>query len=80
MGQTRVKPGSNQGQTIDPLFLAELPDLIKLYDALHAKALEILTVNVDSSREQVAKVISEKKIIWRQNFDGKGRDTKLAQR
>jgi thiol-disulfide isomerase/thioredoxin len=50
---------------------AELPNVLKTYEAYHDKGFEIIGISLDKSQENLAKFITDKKMPWPQYFDGK---------
>ncbi len=53
--------------------VAELPNVIAAYDKYHAEGFEIVGISLDqqNSREKVVKFTQDKKMSWRQIYDGK---------
>jgi thiol-disulfide isomerase/thioredoxin len=60
--------------------MAELPNVLKTYDALHAKGFEIVGISLDEEKDELEKIIKRKKIAWPQYFDGTGWDNRIAKR
>lgn len=60
--------------------MAELPNVLKAYDALKAKGFEIVGISLDEEKSELEKIIKRKKIAWPQYFDGSGWDNKIAKR
>jgi peroxiredoxin len=56
----------------------ELPNVIKTYDAYHAKGFEIIGISLDKDQEKLTSFTQEKKMTWVQYFDGLGWKNKLA--
>lgn len=52
--------------------MKELPEVIKTYEKLHDKGLEIIGISLDEDEDALKKIIKDKKIPWPQYFDGKG--------
>lgn len=52
--------------------MKEMPNVIKAYTKYHDKGFEIIGISFDKSKEKLDKVTKEKKMTWRQYFDGKG--------
>ena len=57
---------------------AELPNVIKTYEAHHKDGFEIIGISLDQDREKLTAFIKEKNMTWPQYFDGKGSQNKLA--
>ncbi len=57
---------------------AELPNVIKTYEAHHAKGFEIIGISLDQDREKLTSFTKEQKMTWAQYFDGLGWKNKLA--
>jgi len=58
--------------------VAELPNVLKAYEANHAKGFEIIGISLDQDEKKLKSFIEEKKMNWQQFFDGKGWGNKLA--
>src|SRR5437867_2156694 len=58
--------------------VAELPNVLKAYEKYHAKGFEILGISLDSDKAKLTGFMESKKMTWRQYFDGKGWQNKLA--
>jgi peroxiredoxin len=58
--------------------VAELPNVLKAYEAHHAKGFEIIGISLDQDEKKLKAFIEEKKMTWVQYFDGKGWGNKLA--
>ena len=56
----------------------ELPNLMKAYEAYHSKGFEIIGISLDQDKQKLANFIKEKKMTWRQYFDGLLWQNKLA--
>jgi len=56
----------------------ELPNVLKAYETHHEKGFEIIGISLDQDEQKLKKFIEEKKMTWRQYFDGKGWGNKLA--
>ncbi len=52
--------------------MKELPEVIKTYNKLHGKGLEIIGISLDEDEAALKKVIKDNNIPWPQYFDGKG--------
>jgi thiol-disulfide isomerase/thioredoxin len=57
---------------------AELPNVLKTYEAYHTKGFEIIGISLDKDRPKLASFTQEKKMTWPQYFDGLGWENKLA--
>ena len=60
--------------------MAELPNVIKTYDALKDKGFEIVGISLDEEKAELEKVVKRRKIAWPQYCDGKGWDNPFAKR
>jgi thiol-disulfide isomerase/thioredoxin len=60
--------------------IAEMPNVIKTYNALKDKGFEIVGVSLDEEKGELEKVLKRRKITWPQYFDGSGWDNKIAKR
>jgi len=58
--------------------VGELPNVLKTYEKFHSKGLEIIGISLDSDKSKLTKFLEQKKVPWRQYFDGKGWQNKLA--
>lgn len=58
--------------------VAELPNVLKAYEAHHAKGFEIIGISLDQDEKKLKDFIETKKMTWPQFFDGKGWENKLA--
>jgi thiol-disulfide isomerase/thioredoxin len=58
--------------------VGELPNVLKTYEKHHAEGLEIIGISLDKEKERLTKFLTEKKMTWRQYFDGLGWQNKLA--
>jgi len=58
--------------------VGELPNVLKAYETYHKKGFEIIGISLDSNEKKLKDFIAEKKMPWRQYFDGKGWGNKLA--
>jgi thiol-disulfide isomerase/thioredoxin len=58
--------------------MGELPNVIAVYQKYHSRGLEIVGVSLDQKREPMDAVIKDKKVPWRQYFDGKGWKNEVA--
>lgn len=60
--------------------VAELPNVLKAYENLHAKGFEIIGISLDRDREKLDNFIKEKNMTWPQFFDGKEWKNDVASR
>jgi thiol-disulfide isomerase/thioredoxin len=60
--------------------MEKVPDLVKLYNSLHGKGLEIIGISLDSDKSLVLAVTQSSGMVWPQFFDGKGGDNTIASR
>jgi peroxiredoxin len=58
--------------------VGELPNVLKTYEKHHTNGLEIIGISLDKDKDRLTKFIDEKKVPWRQYFDGLGWQNKLA--
>ncbi len=58
----------------------DLPDVLKTYNAFHARGLEILGISLDhpNARVTLANYTRDRKMLWRQVYDGKGWEATVA--
>ena len=56
----------------------ELPNVIKTYEAHHAKGFEIIGISLDKDQEKLTNFTKDQKMTWQQFFDGKQWSNKLA--
>jgi thiol-disulfide isomerase/thioredoxin len=61
--------------------MAELPNVIAAYQKYHDKGFEIVGISLDNEgdRAKLDKCLADKKMTWRQYFDGKGWKNEVAQ-
>lgn len=59
--------------------VAELPNVLEAYAKHHADGFEIIGISLDKEKGDLESFIKEKKMPWRQFFDGKGWENELAQ-
>ncbi|MCC6677260.1 MAG: TlpA family protein disulfide reductase [Phycisphaerales bacterium] len=88
-GKTLRFPGDYKGKVVMLDFwatwcgpcMAEVPGLVKVYDAYHSKGFEVLGISLDQpdSADKVKKVNTEKGMTWTQVYDGKGWKAQVAQ-
>ena len=60
--------------------VAELPNVIKAYDALHAKGFEIVGISLDQDKGKLEGFVKENGMKWPQYFDGKGWQNEISTR
>jgi thiol-disulfide isomerase/thioredoxin len=60
--------------------VAELPNVIAAYEKYHGQGFEIIGISLDKDREKLASFLQEKKMTWRQYFDGLGWQNKVSTR
>lgn len=60
--------------------MKEMPHVIKAYKKYHPKGFEIIGISFDRSKERLDKVVKEKKMTWRQYFDGQGWKNELGKK
>ncbi len=56
----------------------DLPELVKLYDKYKKDGLEIIGINLDNDRAELAAFVKEHRIAWPQIFESGGMDSRLA--
>jgi len=59
--------------------VGELPNVLEAYKKHHDAGFEILGISLDSDKAKLTAFIKQKEMPWKQYFDGKGWQTKLAQ-
>ena len=59
--------------------IAELPNVQATYKKHHDAGFEILGISLDSDKAKLTSFLKQKEMTWKQYFDGKGWQTKLAQ-
>lgn len=59
--------------------IAELPNVLKSYHAMHEDGFEILGISFDQSRSKLERFIKKEKMPWPQYFDGEGWQNKIGQ-
>jgi peroxiredoxin len=57
---------------------AELPNVLKTYEAYHKQGFEIIGISLDKDKEKLTSFIKEKNMTWPQYFDGLMWQNKLA--
>lgn len=60
--------------------VAELPNVIKAYEKLHAKGFEIIGISLDQNKAALESFVKEKGMAWPQYFDGKGWENEISTR
>lgn len=63
-----------------PPCVANVPDLVKLYDKLHARGFEIIGISLDQDKAATEAFLKEAKVSWPQYFDGKGWSNEISSR
>ncbi len=58
--------------------VAEVPNVVKTYNALHSKGFEIIGISLDSDKAALTKFAKDKGMTWSQYFDGKGWNNAMA--
>jgi len=58
--------------------VAELPNVLTAYEKHHAKGFDIIGISLDQDEAKLKKFIEDKKVPWKQYFDGKGWGSKLG--
>lgn len=58
--------------------VAELPNVLKAYEAHHSAGFEIVGISLDKEEQKLKDFIKAKNMPWAQYFDGKGWQSKLA--
>ena len=58
--------------------VAELPNVLQTYEKYHSKGFEIVGISLDSDKARLTNFLAQRKMTWRQYFDGKGWQNKLA--
>ena len=59
--------------------VGELPNVVAAYKKHHEAGFEIIGISLDSDRAKLTAFLKEKELKWKQYFDGKGWQNKLAQ-
>ncbi|CAN5905988.1 hypothetical protein BH11VER1_BH11VER1_07400 [soil metagenome] len=60
--------------------VAELPNVLKSYEKLHAKGFEIVGISLDQDKAALESFVKEKGMAWPQYFDGKGWENEISTR
>lgn len=58
--------------------VAELPTVLKAYEAHHSAGFEIVGISLDKDEQKLKDFIKTKNMPWAQYFDGKGWQSKMA--
>jgi len=58
--------------------VAELPNVLKAYEAHHSAGFEIIGISLDEQEQKLKDFIKAKNMPWAQYFDGKGWKSKMA--
>ncbi len=58
--------------------VAELPNVLAVYEKYHAKGFEVIGISLDKDKTALTSFIQKKKMPWPQYFDGQGWNNKLA--
>ena len=63
-----------------PPCMAEIPNLLKIYQQRHAQGFEIIGISLDTREDQqrLASFLQDTKLPWQQYYDGMGWQSKLA--
>ena len=59
--------------------IGELPNVLEAYKKHHDQGFEIIGISLDSDKAKLTSFLKQKEMTWKQYFDGKGWQTKLAQ-
>jgi peroxiredoxin len=57
----------------------ELPNVLKAYEKYHNKGFDIIGISLDKDKAALTSFIEKRSMPWKQYFDGKGWENKLAQ-
>lgn len=60
--------------------VAEVPNVVAVYDKLHEKGFEIVGISLDQEQGRMEQFIKEKGMKWRQYCDGKGWESDISTR
>jgi len=58
--------------------VSELPNVLATYEEFHSKGFEIVGISLDSDEQALKTFMERRKVTWRQFYDGKGWQNKLA--
>jgi peroxiredoxin len=58
----------------------EMPNVMKAFEAYHAKGFEIIGISLDTEKAKLESFVKEKGLSWPQAFDGKGWEGEIAQK
>lgn len=61
-----------------PPCVAEMPNIVAMYEKYHDKGFEIVGINLDQEKEKMTEFVAKNKMPWAQYFDGKGWESELA--
>jgi len=57
---------------------AEVPNVVAVYNKLHAKGFEIIGISLDQSKSALLAFIKSNNMTWPQYFDGEGWDNAIS--
>lgn len=60
--------------------MAELPNLKKTYDKLHARGFEIVGISLDKDKKVLEAMLKKKEMTWPQHFEGKSLEGAFSKR
>lgn len=60
--------------------MAELPNVKKAYESLHARGFEIVGISLDEDKKKLEEVLKTKGMTWPQHFDGKSWEGEIPKR
>lgn len=63
-----------------PPCVDEMPTIVKTYKKYHAQGFEIIGINLDYDENKFSRFMEDNGMTWRQYFDGKGGQNKLARK
>ena len=63
-----------------PPCVDEMPNIVKAYKKYHDRGFEIIGISLDQNESRFLKFIEDNGMTWRQYYDGKGGQNKLARR
>ena len=58
--------------------VAELPNVLKVYEKHHGKGFDIIGISLDQDEAKLTSFTKQKNMTWQQFFDGQGWGNKLA--